>query len=93
MEEHTDGGKKVNDLRPSGLGGAMTCSRLSRVKLGQRALWDSLQHLFGEDTQQLPANIQSLENRAVVIRPWRKNRQRRLHSCSSPSQVEVCTRS
>lgn len=41
---------------------------LAGVELGQRALRDPLQHLFGEDSQQLPADVQRLVHRPVVIR-------------------------
>jgi hypothetical protein len=41
--------------------------RVSRVKFAQGALRDSLQHLFGEDSEQLPANVQSLVDSAVFI--------------------------
>lgn len=63
-----------HDFCSSGLGGSMACGGLSGVKLGQRALRDSLQHLFGENTQQLPADIQSLKHCAVVISTWMENR-------------------
>lgn len=42
--------------------------RVSRVKFTQGALRDPLQHFFGEDSEQLPANVQSLINSAVFIR-------------------------
>lgn len=41
--------------------------RVSRVKFAQGALRDSLQHFFGEDSKQLPANVQSLINSSVFI--------------------------
>lgn len=49
------------------LGGSVTGSGLSRVELGQCALRNSLQHFFGEDSEQLPTNVQRLEHSSVVI--------------------------
>lgn len=46
--------------------------RVSRVKLAQGALRDSLQHFFGEDSEQLPANVQSLKDSAVFVRTLQK---------------------
>ena len=43
---------------------------LPGVELGDGALGDSLQHLLGEDTQQLPADVQRLVHRPVVIGAW-----------------------
>lgn len=40
---------------------------LSGVELGQGALGNPLQHLLGEDSQQLPANVKSLVHRPVVV--------------------------
>lgn len=42
----------------------------SGVKLGQGALRDPLQHLFGEDPHQLPADVQSLEHAPVLVGTW-----------------------
>ena len=36
----------------------------------QHFLRDSLQHLFGENTQQLPPNVQGLKHCPVVIQTW-----------------------
>ncbi|VCW98510.1 unnamed protein product [Gulo gulo] len=49
----------------------MLC-RVSWVKFTQGALRDPLQHLFGEDSEQLPANVQSLIDSAVFIRTLEK---------------------
>lgn len=48
--------------------GSVAHGGLSRVKLGQSALRNPLEHLFGENTQQLPTDVQSLEDRPVVVR-------------------------
>lgn len=40
---------------------------LAGVELINHALRDALQHLFGEDAQQLPAQVQRLEHRAVLV--------------------------
>ena len=42
--------------------------RVSRVKLGDRRLRNPLQHLLREDTQQLPADVEGLEDRPVLVR-------------------------
>lgn len=39
-----------------------------RVEFAQGALRDSLQHFFGENSEQLPANVQSLKDSAVFVR-------------------------
>jgi hypothetical protein len=33
-------------------------ARISRVEFGQDRSWNSLKHLFREDTQQLPSDVQ-----------------------------------
>lgn len=38
------------------------------VELVDHALRDALQHLLGEDAQQLPTQVQRLEHRAVLVR-------------------------
>lgn len=48
--------------------GSVASSRLSGVELRQRALRNPLQHLLGEDSQKLPADVQSLVDRPVVVR-------------------------
>lgn len=53
----------------------MACSGLAWVELSQRALRDPLQHFFGENSQQLPADIQSLKHRPVIIGAWRTHTQ------------------
>lgn len=52
--------------------GLVPGSGLAGVELGQGALRDPLQHLFGEDSQQLPADVQGLIHRPVVIRAWER---------------------
>jgi len=37
------------------------------VELCQGGGGDTLQHLLGEDTQQLPSNVQGLEYRSVLV--------------------------
>lgn len=41
---------------------------LAGVKLVRHALRDALQHLFGEDAQQFPAQVQRLEHGAILVR-------------------------
>lgn len=50
-----------------GLGGGAVS--VARVVLGQRGLRDALQHLLREDTQQLPPDVQRLEDGAVLVVP------------------------
>lgn len=45
---------------------------LSGVELGQGALRNPFQHLLGEDSQQLPANVKSLVHRPVVVGAYRE---------------------
>lgn len=40
---------------------------VSGVVVVENTLWDSLEHLLGEDSQQLPANVKRLEHSAVLI--------------------------
>lgn len=42
---------------------------IPRVELSQGALGDPLEHLLGEDPEQLPADVQGLEHRAVLVGP------------------------
>lgn len=42
-------------------------TRITWVKLGEGGSGYSLQHLLGEDTQQLPANVQRFKYCAVLI--------------------------
>ena len=37
-------------------------SGISGVELSEGGGWDTLQHLLGEDTEQLPANVQRFKN-------------------------------
>ena len=41
--------------------------RVPGVELRQSGSGDPLQHFFGEDSQQLPADVQRLENGAVLV--------------------------
>lgn len=43
---------------------------IPRVKLSQGALGDPLEHLLGEDPEQLPTDVQGLEHRAVLVGTW-----------------------
>lgn len=38
-----------------------------RIEFRESAGWDSFEHLLGEDSQQLPADVQRLEYRAVFV--------------------------
>lgn len=49
---------------------------IPRVELGQGALGDPLEHLLGEDPEQLPADVQGLEHRAVLVGPCGEGRPR-----------------
>jgi hypothetical protein len=42
-------------------------ARISGVELGQDGGWNTFQHLFREDTQQLPSDVQGLEHGAVLV--------------------------
>lgn len=42
----------------------------SGVELGQGALRDPLQHLFGEDPHQLPSDVQGLKHAPVLVGTW-----------------------
>ncbi len=47
---------------------SVTGGRLPGVKLSQGALRNPLEHLLGEDSQQLPADVQGFVHRPVVVR-------------------------
>ncbi len=49
---------------------SVTGGRLPGVKLSQRALRDPLQHLFGENPHELPADVQSFKHTPVLIGTW-----------------------
>ena len=53
-----------------GRGGCPRCPALAWVELGQDALGDALQQLPGEDAQQLPAQVQRLEDGPVLVGTW-----------------------
>jgi len=38
------------------------------IVLGKPVMRDSLQHLFGENSQQLPANVERLKDGTVLVR-------------------------
>lgn len=40
---------------------------ISWIELGQDRSWNSLEHLFREDTQQLPSDVQRLEYGTVLV--------------------------
>jgi len=42
-------------------------ARVPRVEFGQDGGRDTLKHLLGEDTQQLPADVQGFEDSAVLV--------------------------
>lgn len=46
---------------------SVTARGLSGIKLRQGTLRNSLQHLLGEDSEQLPADVQGLVHGPVVI--------------------------
>lgn len=50
----------------------VAAGRLSGVELGQGALRNPFQHLLGEDSQQLPANVKSFIHRPVVVGAYRE---------------------
>lgn len=66
-------GKQANWARnrpPSVVPASVTSCRLPGVKLGKGTLRNPLEHLLGEDSQQLPADIQGLIYCPVVVRSW-----------------------
>lgn len=65
VEEDAHGETKVNV--PSGERPLVAAGGLSGVELGQGALGNPLQHLLGEDSQELPANVQGFVHRPVVV--------------------------
>lgn len=42
-------------------------TRISGIEFSQDGSWDTFQHFLGEDTQQLPANVQRFEDGTVFI--------------------------
>ena len=52
------------------------CSGISGIIFCQFSFRDTFQHLFGEDTQQLPTDVQSLEDCSVLIVTWNKKKHR-----------------
>lgn len=42
-------------------------TRVSRIEFGQNRGRNTLEHLLGEDTQQLPTNVQRLEDGTVLV--------------------------
>jgi len=52
------------------VGASVTGGRLPGVELRQGALGNPLEHLLGEDPQQLPADVQGFIHRPVVVRAW-----------------------
>lgn len=56
---------------------------LSGVELGQGALGNPLQHLLGEDSQELPADVKRFIHRPVVVGACRETDTTHLHSHSA----------
>lgn len=42
-------------------------ARVPRIEFSQNGSWNTLKHLLGEDTQQLPADVQGFEDSAVLV--------------------------
>lgn len=42
-------------------------ARVPRIEFSQNGGWNTLKHLLGEDTEQLPANVQGFEDSAVLV--------------------------
>lgn len=40
---------------------------VARIELGQDGCRDTFEHLLGEDTEQLPANVERLEHCTVLV--------------------------
>lgn len=55
----------------AGAQGAGLVLGIPRVELGQGALGDPLEHLLGEDPEELPADVQRLVHCAVLVGPCR----------------------
>lgn len=57
----------LSSLHLGGHFGRLSMTRISWVELGERSGRDTLQHFFGEDTEELPANIQRFKHGTVFI--------------------------
>lgn len=42
-------------------------ARVPRIEFSQNGGWNTLKHLLGEDTEQLPADVQGFEDSAVLV--------------------------
>lgn len=60
----------LSSLHLGGHFGRLSMTRISWVELGERSGRDTLQHFFGEDTEELPANIQRFKHGTVFIITW-----------------------
>lgn len=68
-------GGQLMGLKPES---SVTRGRLPGVKLRQGALRNPLQHLLGEDSEQLPADVKSFIHCPVIIRTYERCRIRTL---------------
>lgn len=59
--------KEEGEVWDGWTGASVTGGGLPGVKLCQGALGNPLEHLFGEDTQQLPADVQGFIYCPVVV--------------------------
>lgn len=46
---------------------------VTRVELGQDGSWNTFEHLLGEDTEELPTNVEGLEHCTVLVVTLWKN--------------------
>lgn len=67
---HDSEGGGFFDGGSGGGGGCLRPVGVTRVVLGQGGLGDALQHLLGEDSQQLPADVQRLKDGSVLVVTW-----------------------
>ena len=42
-------------------------TRISWIEFSEGTCWDTLEHLLGENTQQLPANVERFEDRSILV--------------------------
>ena len=47
-------------------------SGIPGVELGQGGRWNTFQHLFGENSEELPADVQRLKDRPSKEQGWSK---------------------
>lgn len=60
---------------------------LTGVILGQDGLGDALQQLLGEDAQQLPADVQRLEDAPVLVGAWGRSREDSARGWAAPGSA------